>query len=110
MTRLIALFIALLAASTAGHALTCDELKAEIDQKIKAGGISSFTLTVADAASSEPGRVVGTCGNGKSKILYVPAAGAMGTGLSSTPAPRRPAVLTECKAGFTGPDCSTRVQ
>ena len=110
MTRLIALIIALLAASTASHALTCDELKAEIDQKIKAGGIASFTLTIADAASTEPGRVVGTCGNGKSKILYVPAAGSIGTGLSSPPATKRPTVLTECKAGFTGPDCTTRIQ
>lgn len=109
MTRLIALFIALLAASASSHALSCDELKAEIDQKIRAGGIASFTLTIVDAASSEPGRVVGTCGNGRSKILYVAAAGSTGAGASSPSTARRPAVLTECKAGFTGPDCMTRI-
>ncbi|MEJ8856104.1 DUF1161 domain-containing protein [Variovorax robiniae] len=110
MTRLIAFLVALLAASASSHALSCDELKAEIDQKIKAGGIVSFTLTIADAASTEPGRVVGTCGNGKSKILYVPAAGSGGSASPPSSTVKRPAVLTECKAGFTGPDCSMRVQ
>jgi Protein of unknown function (DUF1161) len=104
MNRLLTVLALSSAASTSSHALSCDDLKAEIDQKFRAGGITSFTLTIADAASSGPGRVVGTCGNGNSKILYVPAAGSA----ESRPGTPRPVVLTECKPGFSGPDCKQR--
>lgn len=104
MTRLLAVLALSFVASGSAHAISCEELKAEIDQKFRAGGITSFTLTIADAAASAPGRVVGTCGNGNSKILYVPAAGST-EGRSTSP---RPVLLTECKAGFSGPDCKRR--
>jgi len=106
MTRPLWVLALSFAASTAAHAIACDDLKAEIDRKIRAGGIPTFTLTVADAADALPGRVVGTCDNGSRKILYVPAPGAT---TASRPASPRPLVLTECKPGFAGRDCDRRV-
>lgn len=48
----------------------CDELKAEIDAKISANGVGSFTTTIVDRDAVEDGQVVGTCDNGTRKIVY----------------------------------------
>ncbi|MCB1690731.1 MAG: DUF1161 domain-containing protein [Halioglobus sp.] len=48
----------------------CDELKAEIDAKISANGVASFTTTIVDRDAAEDGKVVGTCDNGTKKIVY----------------------------------------
>jgi hypothetical protein len=48
----------------------CDELKAEIDAKITANGVSTFTTTIVDKDAAEDGKVVGTCENSTKKIVY----------------------------------------
>jgi protein-disulfide isomerase len=71
----------------------CDELKSEIEEKIKANGVKDFTLEVVPAASAKDGaaketpkdggatpaaskdsagagKVVGTCDGGTKKIVY----------------------------------------
>jgi hypothetical protein len=64
---------ALLAAATPALAQkkSCDELKAEIEQKLQARGVQDFTLEVlaADKVKSEH-KVVGTCEGGRRKIVY----------------------------------------
>lgn len=78
----------------AAQALTCDELQAQIEAKLRAGGLKQVTVQTVEAASSAPGRVVGTCDRGARKILY--RTGDAG----SAPAPTRNApILTECKDG-----------
>lgn len=57
------------------QAQTCDEIKAGIDSRMRERGLSGFALTVVEATASEPGRVVGVCGQGSRKILYRPGAG-----------------------------------
>ncbi len=103
-TRLTAILALSCAAATSSYALTCDELKSEIDQKIRTSGVANFSLTIVDVAATADGRVVGSCDNGSRKILYAPAATTQ-----VRPAAATPAVLTECKAGFTGPDCRQRI-
>jgi hypothetical protein len=49
---------------------SCDELKAEIEAKIKKNGVEKFTLDVVDANAQADGKVVGTCGAGAKKIVY----------------------------------------
>jgi hypothetical protein len=56
--------------ATAFAAKDCEELKAEIDAKIKANGITSYTLEIVAADAPEDGKVVGTCGGGQKKIVY----------------------------------------
>ena len=49
---------------------SCDELKAEIEAKIKKNGVDKFTLDIVDADKQAEGKVVGTCDGGAKKIVY----------------------------------------
>ena len=61
--------ILMLASSPAFAKKSCDELKAEIEAKIKANGVKSFTLEVV-AGDAKDGKVVGSCDGGAKKIVY----------------------------------------
>jgi hypothetical protein len=104
-TTVIAMAL-LVAAHTGAQTSSCETLRSAIEAKIRAGGVAEFTLSVVDAASAAPGKVVGTCDRDAKKVLYVRhAAGSADPAASSA---RRPAaVLTECKDGSTmvGGDC-----
>jgi len=62
------------AISTSGtawaQAKDCDELKGEIEAKIKKNGVEKFSLDIVDADKQADGKVVGTCGGGTKKIVY----------------------------------------
>jgi Protein of unknown function (DUF1161) len=101
-----AIFLALLC--TASYADNCDDLRGQIESKIKAAGVTNFTVSVVDTAASAPGKVVGSCGKGSKKIMYVQAATQGGGAASAAvpankaPAPAKKsgdAILTECKDG-----------
>lgn len=70
------LWITLLAASLcSGLAVAapkpCEELKQEIEVKIQAAGVASYTLEIVPSAEVEdPGMVVGSCEGGSKKIIY----------------------------------------
>jgi hypothetical protein len=59
-----------LAAPAWGQSKSCDEIKAEIEQKITNNGVAQFSLTIVDKDAPEDGKVVGTCGGGTKKIIY----------------------------------------
>jgi hypothetical protein len=48
----------------------CEELKTEIEAKIKANGVAAFTLEVAAADQVKDEKVVGSCDGGTKKIVY----------------------------------------
>lgn len=52
------------------QARECEELKAEIEAKIKKNGVDKFSLEIIDADKQADGKVVGTCGGGTKKIVY----------------------------------------
>ncbi len=60
--------------SIAGTALAagkpCDELKSELDAKLPAKGVTSYTLEVVEKGSSAGKQVVGTCEGGTKEIVY----------------------------------------
>ena len=58
------------AASAQSMRKPCDELKAEIDAKIKKNGVDKFTLDVVDTDAQADGKVVGTCDGGTKKNVY----------------------------------------
>jgi Protein of unknown function (DUF1161) len=110
MFKLVPLATALALACSASYASNCDALRAQIEGKIKAAGVASFTVTVVDSAASTAGKVVGSCDRGAKKIMYQqsPASG------NATPTAAQPvtkakppakapsdAMLTECKDGST---------
>jgi hypothetical protein len=48
----------------------CEELKAEIDAKIRKNGIEMFTLDIVEMDAQVEGKVVGTCDGQTKKIVY----------------------------------------
>ena len=69
--------LAVLVAALASFPLTgfaqrkdCNELKGEIEAKIKKNGVDKFTLDIVDAGAQSDGKVVGTCDGGSKKIVY----------------------------------------
>jgi hypothetical protein len=71
MKALIAMVSLVLIASPAvAQVKPCEELKAEIEAKIKNNGVKEFTLTIVDKDAAEDGKVVGTCDGGSKKIVY----------------------------------------
>jgi hypothetical protein len=49
---------------------SCDELKAEIEAKIKKNGVEKFSVEVLDKDAQSDGKVVGTCDGGAKKLVY----------------------------------------
>jgi hypothetical protein len=71
MKTLMIVASAMLIASPAfAQVKSCDELKSEIEAKIKNNGVKVFTLTVVDKDAAADGKVVGTCDGGSKKIVY----------------------------------------
>jgi len=71
MKSLIAIAALLLIASPVlAQVKPCEELKGEIDAKIKNNGVPAFTTTIVDKDAAEDGKVVGTCEGGSKKIVY----------------------------------------
>ncbi|AOE82586.1 DUF1161 domain-containing protein [Pseudomonas sp. TCU-HL1] len=48
----------------------CEELKGEIDAKLKAKGVASYSLEIVDKGSAAGKQVVGTCDGGSKEIVY----------------------------------------
>lgn len=73
MKALVAVVAALLIASPAlAQRKDCNELKGEIEGKIKANGVKMFTLDVVptEKVKEGDGKVVGSCDGGAQKIVY----------------------------------------
>jgi outer membrane lipoprotein-sorting protein len=66
----VAVVLALAVAPAFAQQKNCEELKGEIDAKIKKNGVASFSLTVVGSDAKEDGKVVGTCEGGTKKIVY----------------------------------------
>ncbi|MBD8492143.1 DUF1161 domain-containing protein [Pseudomonas syringae] len=60
--------------SLAGTAMAagkpCEELKAEIDAKLQAKGVTSYTLEVVEKGSTATHQVVGSCEGDTKEIVY----------------------------------------
>ncbi len=70
--RRFALIIAalLLGAPAFAQVKPCEELKNEIDAKLKEKGVTNYTLEIVPADQVKDQRVVGSCDGGKNKITY----------------------------------------
>lgn len=70
MKILIAAVALMLIAPPALAGKSCDELKSEIEAKIKAKNVKTYTLDVVGKDEQKDGKVVGTCDGGTKKIIY----------------------------------------
>ena len=98
-------FSALLLWSVASHANNnCESIRAQIDTKVRASGVTDFVLSVVEVGAKVGGRVVGSCDLGTKKIVYSQPA------FAPAPVKAKPpeeGILTECKDGSVtiGGDC-----
>ncbi|WP_263143690.1 DUF1161 domain-containing protein [Pseudomonas sp. RIT-PI-AD] len=67
---LMAVGLFCMAGSALAAAKPCEELKSEIEAKIKANGASSYTLEIVDKGTGGDKKVVGTCEAGTKEIVY----------------------------------------
>ena len=67
----VLLFVAVSAHAQAQGPKPCEELKAEIAQKLEAKNVKSYSLEIVPKDQEvTDGKVVGTCGGGTKKIIY----------------------------------------
>lgn len=50
--------------------MPCEQLKSEIDAKIKANGVANYSLHVVDKDTVTDSKVVGSCAAGTKAIVY----------------------------------------
>lgn len=89
-------------ASAPSRADNCDSIRDQVEAKFRAGGTVNFSVKVVDAGAVANARVVGSCGNGTRRIVFVPGdppngSAAVPRAAATTPQP--PPILTECKDG-----------
>lgn len=66
-----AVLASLLATSVLAAVKPCEELKTEIEAKIQAAGVPSYTLEIVpNSEVSDQNMVVGSCDGGTKKIIY----------------------------------------
>ncbi|MEE4741705.1 DUF1161 domain-containing protein [Pseudomonas alliivorans] len=67
----LAVACTLLAVNVVAAPKSCDELKDEIEARIQANNVTSYTLEiVTNDEVQDPNMVVGSCENGTKKIIY----------------------------------------
>jgi hypothetical protein len=72
--KIVATAAVLLFASTLACAdgpKPCEELKSEIAKKLEANGAKAYTLEIVAKDKDAEGKVVGSCGGGTMKIVYL---------------------------------------
>lgn len=70
MKSLLVIAALLLVASPAYAVKPCEELKAEIEAKLKEKGVKAYTLEIVAAKDVKDEKVVGSCDGGTKKITY----------------------------------------
>ena len=49
---------------------SCEDLRAEIEAKLKAKSVKKYTLAIVEKVDGKDARVVGSCDGGTRKIVY----------------------------------------
>ena len=70
IVRLFLVAAMFLSASAFAQTKKCEELKGEIETKLKDKGVANFSLEIVPADQVKDQKVVGSCDGGKNKITY----------------------------------------
>jgi hypothetical protein len=70
MKNLVIAAALLMIATPAFGMKSCEELKSEIDAKLQAKGVKSYSLEIVPNDKVKDEKVVGTCDGGTKKIIY----------------------------------------
>ena len=66
----LAVYLLFLYTSALAGIKPCTELKGEIEEKLKAKGVTNYTLEIVPADQIKDQKVVGSCEGGKMRITY----------------------------------------
>jgi hypothetical protein len=66
----LAVYMLFLCTSALAGIKPCEELKGEIEEKLKAKGVTNYTLEIVPTDQIKDEKVVGSCDGGKMKITY----------------------------------------
>lgn len=67
----LAILLGVLSSTALAAPKPCEELKQEIEVKIQAAGVASYTLEIVpNDEAQDPNMVVGSCDGGTKKIIY----------------------------------------
>jgi hypothetical protein len=79
LMKIVSVVVALLfCAPVFSQIKPCEELKSEIDAKLKEKGVVNYTLEIVPADQIKDQKVIGSCNGGKDKITYSREAKAAG--------------------------------
>ena len=68
---LLTILLGLFASAALAEPKPCEELRAEIEVKIQAAGVASYTLEIVpNDEAQDPNMIVGSCDGGSKKIIY----------------------------------------
>ena len=70
MRTFAAAALLLMLATPAFAAKPCEELKSEIEAKLKANGVENYTLDIVANDDVKDQKVIGSCEGGTKKIVY----------------------------------------
>jgi hypothetical protein len=70
MKKLMMVAVLLMIASPAFAKKSCEELKSEIEAKLQAKGVKSYSLEIIPNENVKDGKVIGSCDGGTKKIVY----------------------------------------
>jgi len=70
MRTFAAAALLLMFATPAFAAKPCEELKSEIEAKLKANGVENYTLDIVANDDVKDQKVIGSCEGGTKKIVY----------------------------------------
>lgn len=70
MKKLVIAAAMLMIATPAFGMKSCEELKSEIDAKLQAKGVKSYSLEIVPNDKVKDEKVVGSCDGGSKKIIY----------------------------------------
>ena len=102
------------------QAVSCEELRSQVEAKIRRNGVADFKVDVVASSQRAEGQVVGTCEQGAKSLIYrrtsaQPLGGTVAQPVSEQKAPvsskpASPTVITECADGrvITAGSCRQR--
>ena len=85
------ILVVTLGSQVASASTPCSELKAKIEDGLKAKGVQGYSLTVVPTAEANTGKVIGSCEGGTQKIVYSRDGAPQSSATAATPAPATPA-------------------
>jgi Protein of unknown function (DUF1161) len=90
----------------AALARDCNEVKAEIDSKIKAKGVMHYVLQIVNAPDVKEGQIVGNCDIGAKRIVYFKESSSKNLIQPRSTSPKQPQPLSPPPATPIGTEAS----